>query len=33
MEHERDGDTNCNWHICNNPQRTSKENGRNKMTN
>ena len=28
MEHEGDGDTNCNWCARNNPQRLSKGTGR-----
>ena len=24
MEHESDGDTNCNWRTWNNPQKTGK---------
>ena len=27
MEHEGDGDTNCNWCTLNNPQRLDKGNG------
>ena len=35
MEHESDGDTNCNWCTWNNPQKIGKEVGRlgNKRTN
>ena len=28
MEHEGDGDTNCNWCARNNPQKLCQENGR-----
>ena len=28
MEHEGDGDTNCNWYTWNNPQMIGKETGR-----
>ena len=28
MEHEGDGDTNCNWYDSNNPYRLGKETGR-----